>query len=124
MATGSNNFDVFYPVGQFVHYFNGAKFGLFYAFIWGRRESNWAAAGWATVWAMVTELGMMLGPPMGPIVGLFGVRYAWPQLFLLTLVAHIAFGIALGMLTQMFLTDENQGGLLRFLRAPRAVVVG
>lgn len=29
-------------------------------------------------WAMLLELGMMVGPPMGPMVGLFGVRYAWP----------------------------------------------
>ncbi len=31
-------------------------------------------------WAMLLELGMMVGPPMGSMVGLFGVRYAWPQL--------------------------------------------
>lgn len=123
MATGSNDFGVFYPVGLFVHYVNGANFGLFYAFVWGRRASNWAAAGWATVWALLVELGMMLGPPMGPMVGLFGVRYAWPHLFLLTLVAHMAFGIALGLLTQMFLTEEDQGGLLGFLQGPRAVGV-
>jgi hypothetical protein len=123
MATGSNNFGVFYPVGQFVHYFNGANFGLFYAFVWGRQESNWAAAGWATVWALLIELGMMLGPPMGPMVGVFGSRFAWPQLFLVTLVAHVAFGIALGLLSQSFLTGDDRGGLLRFLRGPCAVVV-
>lgn len=123
MATGSNNFGVFYPVGLFVHYFNGANFGLFYAFVWGKRASNWAAAGWATVWALIVELGMMLGPPMGPMVGMFGSRFAWPQLFLLTLVAHVAFGIALGLLSQAFLTQEDQGGLLCFLRGPRMATV-
>jgi hypothetical protein len=123
MAAGSNDFGVFYPAGLLVHYLNGANFGLFYAFVWDRRASHWAAAGWATLWALIVELGMMLGPPRGPMVGLFGVRYAWPHLFLLTLVAHMAFGMALGLLTQRFLTDEDQGGLWRFLRGPRAVVV-
>lgn len=120
MATGSNDFGVFYPVGQFVHYMNGANFGLFYTFVWGKQGSAWAAACWATVWSFIVELGMMLGPPMGPMVGLFGVRYAWPQLFLLTLVAHIAFGIALGLVAQAFLTDEDRGGLRRFLQGPRS----
>jgi len=123
MATGSNDFGVFYPVGQFVHYLNGANFGLFYAFVWGKRATNWAAVGWATVWALFTELGMMLGPPMGPMVGLFGIRYAWPQLFLLTLAAHLAFGVTLGLLTQVFLKDEDQGGLLRFLQGQRLTTV-
>jgi hypothetical protein len=116
MATGSNDFAYYYAVGQLVHYFNGANFGLFYAFVWGRQATHRAAVGWATVWALITELGMMLGPPMGPMVGLFGIRYAWPQLFLLTLAAHLAFGITLGLLTQRFLKEEDQGGLLRFLQ--------
>lgn len=123
MATGSTDFGVFYPVGQFVHYFNGANFGLFYAFVWGKQGSAWAAACWATMWSLIVELGMMLGPPMGPMVGLFGARYAWPQLFLVTLVAHIAFGIALGVLTQAFLKDEDQGGLLRFMQGQRIATV-
>ncbi|MDH3602617.1 MAG: hypothetical protein OEU26_23635 [Candidatus Tectomicrobia bacterium] len=123
MATGSNDFGVFYPVGLFVHYFNGANFGLFYAFVWGKQGSVWAAACWATVWSLIVELGMMLGPPMGPMVGLFGMRYAWPQLFLLTLVAHMAFGIALGLLAQALLKDEDRGGLLHFLQGQRAAMV-
>jgi hypothetical protein len=123
MATGSNDFGVFYPVGLFVHYLNGANFGLFYAFVWGKQGSARAAAGWATAWSLIVELGMMLGPPMGPMVGLFGVRYAWPQLFLLTLVAHIAFGIALGLLAQTFLNDADRGGLLRWLHGQQVATV-
>ena len=116
MITGSNNFAFFYPIGFFVHFMNGASFGLFYSFVWGRRSSFRSAITWATLWALVTELGMMTGPPMGPMVGLFGSRYAWPQLFLLTLAAHIAFGITLGIISQYFLKPEDEGGLFRFLR--------
>ena len=116
MATGSPNFAVFYPAGILVHYLNGANFGLFYAFVWGKRRSYVNAAWWATVWALILELGMMTGPPMGPMVGLFGYNYAWPQLFLLTFVAHIAFGVAMGLLIQHFLDEEDVGGLLPFIR--------
>ena len=119
MATGSSAFWVFYPAGLLVHYLNGADFGLFYAFVWGKQKSHLRAAIWATVWLLIVELGMMTGPPMGPMVGLFGVRWAWPQLFLLTFVAHIAFGITLGLLVQQFLRDDDRGGLLRFLQGWR-----
>ncbi len=115
MATGSAKFSTFYPVGLLVHYLNGANFGLFYAFVWGKRHSYGNAALWATIWALVLELGMMTGPPMGPMVGLFGYNYAWPQLFLLTFVAHVAFGVAMGLLIQRFLTDDDRSWLLPFL---------
>ncbi len=120
MATGSARFAVFYPVGLLVHYLNGANFGLFYAFVWGRRSSYLSAATWATVWALIIELGMMLGPPMAPMVGIFGKNYAWPQFFLLTLVAHIFFGVATGLLVQTFLREEDRSWLLPFLRGHRA----
>lgn len=115
MATDSSRFALLYPAGLFVHYLNGANFGLFYAFAWGRRRSYPSAAFWATIWALVLELGMMTGPPMGPMVGWFGVRYAWPQLFLLTLVAHLFFGVTLGLLIQRFLSEEDGDWLLPFL---------
>ena len=115
MATGSKHFATVYTVGLLVHYLNGADFGLVYAFVWGKRRSYRAAVAWATLWALLVELGMMLGPPMGPMVGPFGIRYAWPQLFLLTLVAHVAFGVALGLLVQTFLQDVDRGWLWHFL---------
>ncbi len=115
MASGSANFSVFYPAGVLVHYLNGAAFGLFYSFVWGKRRSYVSAVGWATFWTLLVELGMMTLPPMAPIVGPFGINFAWPQLFLLTLVAHVVFGIAMGLLIQHFLTDENRAWLVPFL---------
>ena len=120
MATGSADFATFYPAGLLVHYLNGANFGLFYAFVWGKRRSIAPAIGWATVWALILELGMMTGPPMAPMVGLFGFNYAWPQLFLLTFVAHVVFGIVLGVLAQQFLTGRDRGGLKQLL-LPEAI---
>lgn len=115
MATGSNKFALYYPVGFFIHFFNGASFGLVYSFVWGRRKNYRSAIGWATSLALVMELGMMTLPPMAPMVGAFGSRFAWPQLFLLTLAAHIAFGITLGILTQYFLKREDERWFLPFL---------
>lgn len=118
MATGSGTFAVFYLAGILVHFLNGANFGLFYTFVWGRQRSTARGVFWATVWAVIVEMGMMLGPPMGPMVGPFGVRWAWPQLFLLTLAAHVAFGITLGLLTQRFLREEDAGWMGSFLAGP------
>ncbi|MGR3179051.1 MAG: hypothetical protein ACUZ8E_13445 [Candidatus Anammoxibacter sp.] len=115
-ATGSGSFTVYYPVGLFIHFFNGANFGLVYAFIWGKRKNNKSAVLWAIFWLLLMELGMMTAPPMGPMVGPFGTNYAWPELFILTFIAHVAFGVVLGLLTQHFLKDEDKGGLIQFLR--------
>ncbi|MCZ6645406.1 MAG: hypothetical protein O7B79_04120 [SAR324 cluster bacterium] len=115
MVTASKDFAVFYPVGLFVHYMNGANFGLFYAFMWGRRESFRGAAKWGVIWLLLMELGMMTAPPMGPMTGLFGSRFAWPQLFLVTLLAHILCGLAMGLLSQYFLGERERGGIYDWL---------
>jgi hypothetical protein len=62
------------------------------------------------------EFFMMVGPPMGPMVGLFGVKWMWPQLFILTLVAHIVHGTILGILVHHWLKPEDDKWLIPFLR--------
>lgn len=111
MVTASKTFSVFYPVGLFVHYMNGANFGLIIAFVWGRRSSYRTAAAWGVFWLLLMELGMMTAPPMGSMVGLFGVDYQWPQLFLVTLVAHVMSGLTMGLLIHHFLGNDETGGL-------------
>lgn len=119
-ATGSSSLAVFWPAGLAIHFLNGANFGLFYAFVWGKRGSLLQAAGWGTVWLLVVELGMMTLPPMGPMTGLFGTDFGWPELFLVTLVAHVFFGLALGPLVEVGLTDADRGSLVPFLLGLRA----
>ncbi len=118
MATGSSNVAVYYSTGYVIHLLNGANFGLVYAFVWGRRKSYQSAIFWATIWALVIELGMMTLPPIAPMLGAFGVRFAWPQLFLLTLVAHLAFGLVLGLTTQYLLKPDDEQWLLPWLVKP------
>jgi hypothetical protein len=115
MVTASKDFAVFYPAGLFVHYLNGASFGLIYAFMWGGRESYRDAAKWGVIWLLLMELGMMTAPPMGPMTGLFGVRFAWPQMFLITLVAHILCGLTVGLLAQHFLSRRDKCGIYDWL---------
>jgi len=116
LVTGPGaSFALFYPVGLFVHYMNGANFGLFYAFVWGKQGSYGKAALWGTVWFLIVELGMMTLPPMGPMTGLFGVNFSWPGLFLVTLVAHVLAGLTVGMLTESWLTERDRARLPAFL---------
>ena len=98
MVTSSSAFAVFYPIGFLVHFLNGANLGLFYTFVWDKQSSYGRGIFWSIIWLLIVELGMMTLPPMGPMAGLFGVQYQWPQLFLLTLAAHLAFGLVLGIL--------------------------
>lgn len=115
VAGPSAPFGLIYPLGLSVHYMNGANFGLFYAFVWGKRGSFRKAALWGTAWFMVVELGMMTLPPMGPMTGLFGTRFSWPGLFLVTLSAHLLAGLTVGLLTELWLSVEDRGWLLPFL---------
>lgn len=115
IATGSSTFALFYPLGFVIHFLNGANFGLFYAFVWGKRPGYKSAVSWAVFWLILVEIGMMTLPPMAPMVGPFGINYAWPQLFLITLAAHIAFGIILGIGVQYFLKAEDRRWFWPFL---------
>lgn len=121
VVTGSQNFNTFYWVGQFIHFMNGAGFGLSFAFFFGRCRNRLTTVFWAAVWMFMIELGMMLGPPMGPMVGYFGVRWMWPQLFILTFVAHIVHGIIMGLLAHHWLKPEDDKWIFPYLRESLAM---
>ena len=117
MVTGSNDFVEYYWVGQFIHFMNGANFGLFFTLVFGNYGSYKKTVSWAIGWMLIMELGMMTGPPMGPMVGLFGVKWMWPQLFALTFVAHVVHGIILGLLVHHWLKPEDNKWLLPYLKS-------
>jgi hypothetical protein len=116
MITGSNSFAKYYWVGQFAHFFNGADFGLVFTLVFGRFTTRKKTVLVAIFWLLLMELGMMLGPPMGPMVGLFGINYMWPQLFLLTFAAHIVHGTILGFLSYYWLKPDDNQWLCPFLK--------
>lgn len=112
MMTGSNSFIRYFWVGQFAHFFNGANFGLIFTLVFGRSPTLKKNVLLAICWLLLMELGMMVGPPM---VGLFGVKYMWPQLFALTFAAHIVHGTILGILSFYWLNQEDNKWLWPFL---------
>ena len=116
MITGSNSFIRYFWVGQFAHFFNGASFGLIFTLVFGRFHTLKKTTLVAISWLLLMELGMMVVPPMGPMVGLFVVRYLWPQLFALTFVAHVVHGAILGILSFYWLKEEDNTWLWPFLK--------
>jgi hypothetical protein len=90
-----------YALGGAYHFFNGISFALVYSILFGR--SRW----WGPVLfsVLVVELGMMTLPPMAPKFGAFGVETfgtVWNGYFLDTLLAHVAMGLALGVVMHRF----------------------
>ena len=92
--------DAVYAVGLLYHVLNGASFGLIYGLIWGHQESNRAALKAGIGMLLAIELAMMTLPPMQPMVGAFGLDHSWPNLFLITLAAHVAFGTVMALIVQ------------------------
>lgn len=115
LGTGHHPASV-YAVGMAYHIANGASFGLIYAILWGRQPTVGAALARGVGLLLVIELGMMTLPPMQPMVGAFGVDHAWPQLFLVTLVAHVAFGVVLVLIVHGAIKTVSDQGI-----APRSV---
>lgn len=90
-------------VGYLYHYWVGACFGLTYTLLAGRLRW-WGGL----VWGLLVEIGMMTTPPMviAMDTGYFGVKFG-PGLFVTSLLAHVAFGAALGLLAVRYLRHEG-----------------
>lgn len=115
MMTGSKTFIEYYWVGTFAHYFNGANFGLVLTLVFARYATLKKTVLVTYLWIAFIELGMMVAPPLAPRVGLFGIRYMWPQYFLLTLAAHFVYATILGNLVYHWLKPEDNKWLLPFI---------
>ncbi len=97
-------------VGHLYHFWAGACFGLAYTLLVGR--FRWWGG---LVWGLIIEIGMMTTPPMVVAMdtGYFGVKFG-PGLFGTSLVAHVAFGIVLGLLCERYV--RHSGTVLGLLR--------
>jgi len=82
-------------IGWTYHFSNGATFGMMYAAMIGdaRRRSWW----WAVVMAVGLELGMLLTP----YPQFFAIKVA-AAFVVVTLLAHVVFGISLGLIFRKF----------------------
>lgn len=117
MMTGSNTFSEYFWAGTFNHFSNGAGFGLILTLVFGRYATLKKTVLVTYLWVAIIELSMMVGPPTAPTFGLFGVRYMWPELFLLSLAAHIVFATILGILVHYWLKPEDSKWLWQYLKS-------
>lgn len=101
-------------VGSLYHYWVSASFGLTYALVLGR--TRWWGG---LIWGLIIEVGMMTTPPMVVAMGTgyFGLAAGKGLLngvFLGSLVPHISYGIALGLLLERYVTHRGTiFGLIR-----------
>jgi len=100
-------------VGYIYHYWAGACFGLTLALLLGK--TRWWAG---VIWALIIEVGMMTTPPMVVAMdtGYFGSKTG-PGLFIVSLTAHIVYGIFLGLLAQKYVS--HKGNLFRLVLSMR-----
>ncbi len=97
--------------GAVWHFWNGATFGIVYALFVGK--GRW---WYGLIWGFVVEIGMMLAPWLIMMMGPFGVKYLdGYNIFVMTLIAHLAFGAVLGILIQRFVKEK--GSLISLLKA-------
>lgn len=97
--------------GALWHFWNGATFGIVYALFVGK--GRW---WYGLIWGFVVEIGMMLAPWLIMMMGPFGVKYLdGYNIFVMTLIAHLAFGAVLGILIQRFVKEK--GSLISLLKA-------
>ncbi len=112
MATGPT--PVSDVIGGLYHYWVSACFGLTYALIMGR--TRWWGG---LIWGLIIELGMMTTPPMVVAMdtGYFGLKLGHGLLngvFIGSLIPHITYGVALGLLLERYVRHAGTiAGVLR-----------
>ncbi len=89
--------------GGLWHFWNGATFGIVYALLIGK--GKW---WYGIIWAVVIEMVMMVAPYLIIMKGPFGIEHMdGYNIFVITLIAHLAFGAVLGILVQKWKKDEQ-----------------
>ncbi len=102
--------------GGLWHFWNGATFGAVYALLVGRGRW-WYGAIWG---GAIIETGMMFAPWLVMMFGPFGVMYlAGYNIFVISLIAHFAFGIVLGVLVRYLVKEE--GSIFSLLFASQTI---
>jgi hypothetical protein len=104
--------------GWAYHFWNGASFGIIYSLLLGTRR-RWAGA----IFGLAIGLGFLVSPVVISLgVGYFGLEYSYG--FPITvLLAHLAFGGSLGVLSYAFLGPQIDR-LISALRATHCETCG
>ncbi len=101
-------------VGYIYHYWISACFGLTFALLIGR--TRWWGG---LIWGLIIEVGMMTTPPMviAMDTGYFGIKLGHGILngvFIGSLIPHITYGVALGLLLERYL--RHRGTIFSLVR--------
>ena len=101
-------------VGGLYHYWVSLCFGLTYTLLVGR--TRWWGG---LIWALIIEVGMMATPPMVVAMGTgyFGLKLGKGLLngvFIGSLIPHISYGVALGLLLERY--TRHRGSILKLIR--------
>lgn len=101
-------------VGSLYHYWVSACFGLTYALICGK--TRWWGG---LIWGLIIEVGMMITPPMVIAMGTgyFGLKLGqgiFNGVFIGSLIPHISYGIALGLLLERY--TAHKGTIFSLIR--------
>ena len=88
--------------GGLWHFWNGATFGIIYALLIGK--GKW---WYGMIWAVIIEMVMMVAPYLIMMKGPFGIEHMdGYNIFVVTLLAHLAFGAILGIIVQRWKKDS------------------
>jgi len=88
--------------GGLWHFWNGATFGIIYTLIIGK--GKW---WYGMIWATIIEMVMMIAPYLIIMKGPFGMEHMdGYNIFVVTLIAHLAFGVILGVIVQKWKKDN------------------
>ncbi len=80
-------------VGWAYHFSNGATFGVMFAAMIGEAKNRWGG-GW--LWAVLMAVGIEAALLLSPYARFFGIQMT-ARFVTVTLVAHLIFGVALGL---------------------------
>jgi hypothetical protein len=89
-------------VGNLYHFLNGITFTIVYVLLFGKGNTRLGAYYGILIW-----IGMMVLPPMPMMVGFFGIKTGSLGLGFGTLVAHIAYGLVVGILAKRFVRSKG-----------------
>jgi hypothetical protein len=97
-------------LGYSYHFWNGACFGLIFAVILGRRSLRWTS-----IYGILIGVGFLASPAVQAMgVGFLALQK--PTMIVTVVIAHVAYGVILGLLLRLWLPKET------WLRAERPVV--
>ena len=91
-----------FVAGGLWHFWNSATFGIIYALLIGK--GKW---WYGMIWAVIIEITMMMAPYLIMMKGPFGIEHMdGYNIFIITLIAHLAFGAILGIIVQKWKKDS------------------